>query len=88
MWESGLMKVTLEIPDDLFKRIKTTAAMQGESFRSFVTDALQAHLERQPSGASVRGWRSVFGEARQEEVESVDAVIAEAFEQIDPDKWR
>ena len=51
-------------------------------------DALQAHLERQPSGASTRGWRSVFGQARREEVASVDAVIAEAFEYVDPDKWR
>jgi hypothetical protein len=83
------MKITLEIPDDLLKRAKATAATRGESLRDFVTDALQAHLERQPSGASTRqGWRSVFGQARREELEPVDAVIAEAFEQVDLDKWR
>ena len=83
------MKITLEIPDDLLKRAKATAATRGESLKDLVTDALQAHLERQPSGDSKRqGWQSVFGQARREEVEPVDAVIAEAFEQIDPDKWR
>ncbi|HEY0513807.1 MAG TPA: hypothetical protein VGH73_18000 [Thermoanaerobaculia bacterium] len=83
------MKTTLEIPDDLFKRTKATAAMRGESLKEFVTEALQGHLERQTaSGSSQRGWRSVFGQARQEEVETVDAVVAEELERIDPDEWR
>ncbi len=82
------MKITLEIRDDLLKRTKAIAATRGESLRDFVANALQAHLEREPSGASTRGWQSVFGQARPEEVEPVDAVISEAFEQVNPDKWR
>jgi hypothetical protein len=83
------MKTTLEIPDDLFKRTKATAAMRGESLKEFVTEALQAHLERgSASGSPQRGWRSVFGQARREEVEAVDAVVAEELERIDPDEWR
>ena len=83
------MKTTLEIPDDLFKRTKATAAMRGESLKDFVTDALQAHLERQTAGvSSQRGWRSVFGQARREEVELVDTVVAEEFEHVNPDEWR
>jgi hypothetical protein len=42
----------------------------------------------QTSTASSQGWRSVFGQARREEVESVDAMIAQEFEHIDPDEWR
>jgi hypothetical protein len=83
------MKTTLELPDDLFRRTKATAAMRGESLKEFVTEALQAHLERKTSGASAqRGWQSVFGQARREEVEPVDAVIAEEFEQVNLDEWR
>lgn len=83
------MKTTLEIPDDLFKRTKATAAMRGESLKDFVTEAIQERLERQSSaGPSQRGWRSVFGQARREEVESVDAVVAKEFEQVNPDEWR
>ena len=83
------MKTTLEIPDDLFKRTKATAAMRGESLKELVIEALQEHLERQTApGSSQRGWRSVFGQARREEVEPVDAVIAEELERIDPDEWR
>ena len=83
------MKTTLEIPDDLFKRTKATAAMRGESLKDLVIEALQEHLERQTaSSSSQRGWRSVFGQARREEVELVDAVVAEELERIDPDEWR
>ncbi len=81
------MKTTFEIPDELFRQTKATAAMRGESLKDFVTDALEAHL-RQASAASPRGWQSVFGQARREEVESVDAIVAEELERIDPDEWR
>jgi hypothetical protein len=77
------MKAILEIPDDLVKRTKATAAMGGQSFKEFVIQALQAHLERQTTGISTRGWRSVFGRARREEVESVDAVVAKEFKHIE-----
>jgi hypothetical protein len=83
------MKTTLEIPDDLFKRTKATAAMRGESLKDFVTEALESHLGRQTSGEPAqRGWRSVFGQARQEEVDTVDAVVAAELESIDPDEWQ
>jgi hypothetical protein len=81
------MKTTLEIPDELFRQTKATAAMRGESLKDFVTDALQAHLEN-ASTTSLRGWQSVFGQARREEVEPVDAIVSEELERVDPDEWR
>jgi hypothetical protein len=82
------VKTTLEIPDDLFRRTKAEAALRGESLKDFVTGAIQAHLDRPAKEASPRGWRSVFGQARREEVEPIDAVIAAELETIDPDEWR
>jgi hypothetical protein len=82
------MKTTLEIADDLFKQTKATAAMRGESLKDFITEALRMHLERQTAGPESRGWQSVFGKARQEEVASVDSVVAEEFGRVDPDEWR
>ena len=83
------MKTTLEIPDDLYRQTKATAALRGESLKDFVTEALQRHLGRQATGASQpQGWRSVFGKARREDVEAVDAITTAEFERIDPDEWR
>jgi len=82
------MKMTIEIPDDLFRRTKATAALRGESLKDFVTEALRDRVERQASRAApVPGWRSVFGRGRPEEVDPVDAKIAEEFEQVDPREW-
>jgi hypothetical protein len=82
------VKTTLEIPDELFRRTKATAALRGESLKDFVTEALQAQLELHATGVSSRGWRSVFGKARPEDVEPVDAAVARELEDIDLDEWR
>ena len=34
------------------------------------------------------GWRSVSGKATWEQVASVDAIVSEEFEQIEPDDWQ
>lgn len=82
------MKTTLESPDDLFRRTKATASLRGESLEDFVTKALQLHLEREAAADSPqRGWRSVFGQARREEVEPVDAIVTEELERVEPDEW-
>ena len=82
------MKTTIEIPDDLFRRTKGTAALRGESLEDFVTEALRDRVESQASrGAPVPGWRSVFGRARPEEVQAIEARIAGEFEQVDPEEW-
>jgi len=83
------MKTTLELPDELFRRAKATAALRGASLKDLMTEALLDHLEEQaPRDSTQPGWRRVFGKARPEEVAEVDAVIDEEFGRIDPDDWR
>lgn len=83
------MKTTIEIPDDLMRHTKATAAMAGETLKDFVTTAIRERLERHSVALSPpRGWRSVFGQATREEVAEVDAVVTADLEQVDPDEWR
>ena len=82
------MKTTLEIPDELFRRTKATAAMRGESLKDFVTEALEAHLDSEPGATSRPGWRAVFGQAQAAEVESIDRIVGRELEHVDPDEWR
>jgi hypothetical protein len=42
----GVVKTTLEIPDDLFREMKAAAALRGIRLRDFVTDAISGHLAR------------------------------------------
>lgn len=84
------MKTTVELPDELLQQAKATAALRGESLNDLMSAAIRLHLGRQPGAAvsSHRGWRSVFGKARQEQIEAIDAVVAEELERIDPGDWR
>ena len=85
---NGSVKTTIEIPDELFKKAKATAALQGESLRELVCDALETRLASLPRPQTDRsGWRSVFGLAEPKIVARVDRLIAD-LERIDTLEWR
>jgi hypothetical protein len=80
---------TIEIPDELFSKTEATAASRGETLGEFINEALTVRLALTSRTTSPQtGWRSVFGLADAEMVESVDEVLAEEFEQVDPSEWR
>lgn len=82
------MKTTLEIADELLRRTKAAAALRGESLEDFVTEALEAHLDRERDQSSRPGWRAVFGQAQPAEVEPIDQVVGDELQRVDPDDWR
>lgn len=82
------MKTTIDLPDDLLRQAKATAALRGESLKELVTVAIRAQLERQGAPPAPPGWRSVFGRARREEVEEIDRVVAAELERVEPEDWQ
>lgn len=52
------MKTTVEIPDDLFRKAKATAALQGRSFKDLITDLLRKELNETAQESAPR--RSVY----------------------------
>ncbi len=82
------MKTTLEIPDPLFRRAKSIAARDGKSLKQFVNEALQAKL-REATSRTVPEWKKLFGsmKAHAAELRRIDSVIADEFEQIEPEDW-
>ncbi len=84
------MRTTIDLPDELFRRTKATAALRGMSLKEFVAAALRDKLartdpEQEPEES---GWRRVFGKARPEHVEELDRVVREEFSRIDEASWR
>jgi hypothetical protein len=41
------MKTTLDIPDDLFRELKATAALRGQSMKELITQAVKKELAGQ-----------------------------------------
>jgi hypothetical protein len=83
------MKTTIEIPDPLFRKAKSTAAERGETLKEFVTAALQEKLATLAKGARAREpeWMSGFGKLRRlrKETLRIQKRIDEAFEVIEPE---
>lgn len=83
------MKTTIEIPDDLFRKAKATAALEGDSLRQLICDALETRLASSPRSETDRsGWRTVFGLAEPKTVKRLDRRIAADLERIDSSEWR
>jgi hypothetical protein len=87
------MKTTLDIPDLLFRRVKARAAIQGQSMKVFVVDALRARMQTaaaEDGKTSQPEWRNVYGALKRDraEVRKVQAIIDEEFEKVNPDDWK
>jgi hypothetical protein len=86
------MKTTLELPDQLFRRAKATAAERGQSLKEFVTEALRDKLvlDRGRAPAHEPEWMQGFGKLKRlhKETVRVQSVIDQEFEVIEPEDRR
>ena len=83
------MKTTLEIPDALFRKVKSKAAERSQTLKDFVNEALQEKLASRRAGArsGEPEWMSGFGKLRQlhKETARIEQRIHEAFEAVEPE---
>lgn len=78
------MKTTLEIPDSIFRRAKSAAAVRGIPFREFVTEAVRDKLAADAKCAD-KPWMAAFGKLRhlRKENARINRILEEEFEQIE-----
>ena len=83
------MKTTIELPDDLFREAKATAALRGSALKEFVREALAEKLARERQAIQATDgkprWPVPPPNISREEGELIDRAIEEAFEQIEPE---
>jgi hypothetical protein len=83
------MKTTLELPDQLFRKAKATAAERSQSLKEFVTEALRDKLllGSGRARADEPEWMRGFGKLRHlhKETMRVQSVIDQEFEVIEPE---
>lgn len=81
------VKTTLEIPDSLFRKAKSSAAHQGISMRELFTGALEeklrVHDEEKP-------WLKLFGGLRglRSETTRLSGILEEEFGQVEAADWQ
>jgi hypothetical protein len=85
----GIVKTTIEIPDVLFRSVKSRAAGRGQTLKEFVSEALQEKLagRRSTSLAGEPEWMQGFGKLRplRKETERIRARIRKAFDVVEPE---
>jgi hypothetical protein len=79
------VKTTIEIPDPVFRRAKSTAAERGQTLKEFFTEALKEKLAHGGTGGP--GWMEGFGALRRlrKETARIQARIDETFETVEPE---
>jgi len=90
LWENGLVKTTVELPDMLFRKAKAAAAEEGKSLKDFFAEAVKDRLGRPVSAQSTgKPWEAAFGGLRSLHRENlrIDRIISSEFESIDEEEW-
>jgi hypothetical protein len=80
------MKTTIELPDDLFREAKATAAREGTLLKDLVREAVEDRLARGSARADANGspaWPIAPPNVPPAELDRISKYIDEAFEQID-----
>jgi len=73
------MKTTLEMPDELFRRAKATAAQRGQSLKQLVTAALERELAGPALGAKTSKRKRAEVETFLRELDKVSKKISAAW---------
>ena len=85
------MKTTLEVPDDLYREVKSCAALRRQKIKDYVAEGLRLALDADAScdGKSF-GPLSVFDEVRSEPLHPSEAVhpMIEQADSARKDPWR
>ena len=69
------MKTTLEVPDELYRQVKSRAALRHRKIKDYVAEGLRLALEADESGDNQKfGPLSVFDEVRAQPLHASKAV--------------
>jgi hypothetical protein len=83
----------LELPDDLFREVKSTAAKQGILMKQFIAEALREKLSSAASAPSSKPWMQFAGclakdPALKAELARVSQIIEDEFGRVDEADWK
>jgi hypothetical protein len=79
------MKTTVELPDELFRRAKATAAARGLSLKQYFSQALEERLRSEGLRVAEPAWKKLAGQLAplRKETRRIQERIDEEFGHID-----
>jgi len=85
-----IVKVILNLRDDIVHRVIDRAAQCGQSLSQFVEQALEARVaEEEVKNMTVASWLDTAPVVPREAAEEMEAILGDSsFRQIDPGMWQ
>ena len=83
------VRTTVELPKNLFARLKAHAAMRHSSVKAEVQAAVEKHLETQKA-SSDPPWMELFGGLHEysDDLKEIQKMLDEERARIDPEDWK
>lgn len=82
------MKTTLNVREDLYRRAKAQAALQGKTLSRFLEESLERMLLDSSDNSSFAEWASDLPPLSEQAIKDLaSAVAARDFRTIDPEMW-
>jgi hypothetical protein len=84
----GAVKTTVELPDELFRRAKATAASQGMSLKQLFSEAVEERLRHEGVRPAQPAWKKLAGQlaALRRETRRIQECIDDEFGQLDEEE--
>ena len=86
----AFMRTTFELPDQLFRKAKAAAALQGISLKDLFSQAITEKLKRISTPDKEKPWMAFYekGGDYARELDKVENFIAAEFETIRDEDWK
>ena len=83
------MKTTLNVRDDLYRKAKARAALQGKSLGRFLEESLERMLQEKPDGGtSWAEWAASLGEISAQAAQDLKTAFESPdFRKVDREMW-
>jgi|GEM_PF-1612777 len=84
------MKTTIDLPDDLFKKLKLYAKQRQRSFRDLVIESLKRIVIESEHYKVEPEWARCFGRfaGSKAETAEIQSIIDRDLSQVDREEWR
>ena len=87
------MKTTLDLPDELFREVKATAARRGVLMKQFITEALTEKLAAPAPNPEPKPWMKFAGCMASDpgmlaELKRIVQIVEDEFGRVDETDWK
>ena len=85
----GFVKTTLVLPDELFRKAKAQAALEGMALSRLMEESLEQRIQKAHARLPLRKWLKTLPKIPKDGLDDLRRIIeSPEFRRVDPEMWR